>query len=651
MKKNEIHVGSLSANVVVSTPTSNSDKRASAIGFAYGGAERIKMENNYVEVNGNIEATSELTSNTHTYATGFGFSNANMINNDVTVSGDIISNLKNSTTSNSSAFSSGLSVTSKGTVNSDIYVTGSIIAKSSRNAYANGLTAEESGLSELNKIEVNGNIEAVSSTSGYAGASGYADYVGSGTIQNNSVHVGHEITAKSNQNAIASGFVNVVEKNLGLENVYMTENIMRSEGSVLAETSASSLSDVALAGGFISQIGNGVDLENNGVYIKQELRAEAQNGSQKLVGDFIAQAEFTNAGTTKSIIKNNTLLTRKTNDDSEHYYHFIGQYDDNALPEINENFVTIISGKSRMAYQLGYDASEQRWDFADTKIVPLGKVRIENTVQRGPSFDYVLDSNLNELEILPTHDTTKLIADTTQFPINIQTSLDRIPHDAVDDHIGNAKVLYDIIGIQDALTDYKVNINPKEHVIVQTSKSNAFEDEEIAISYTLDNGYEVDSVEVKNDNDGSTVEIDESTLMFKMPESDVTVTVNPKSIDSKSIELYLPDKTVYIGDVFTLVPNQDLQKGASGWTWDATYLSATFNSPATFTALKKGITYVEYQLDTGEVAKSKVTILNRNTVRPIDTSDKMNIKYMILLIVLFLISFYGLRRKKDDFEK
>jgi len=50
------------------------------------------------------------------------------------------------------------------------------------------------------------------------------------------------------------------------------------------------------------------------------------------------------------------------------------------------------------------------------------------------------------------------------------------------------------------------------------------------------------------------------------------------------------DGKIYVGGRVTLTPN--IEEGE--WDWDAEYLSATFNSPATFTGLKAGTTAITY---------------------------------------------------------
>ncbi|MCD7947267.1 MAG: DUF6273 domain-containing protein [Oscillospiraceae bacterium] len=70
----------------------------------------------------------------------------------------------------------------------------------------------------------------------------------------------------------------------------------------------------------------------------------------------------------------------------------------------------------------------------------------------------------------------------------------------------------------------------------------------------------------------------------------------------------LPD-TVRVGDSFTLTPSIDTRSGSDGWTWDTAYFDATFNSPATFTALQEGSTTITYTGLTGSKVELSVTIL------------------------------------------
>ena len=71
----------------------------------------------------------------------------------------------------------------------------------------------------------------------------------------------------------------------------------------------------------------------------------------------------------------------------------------------------------------------------------------------------------------------------------------------------------------------------------------------------------------------------------------------------------MPD-TVRVGDKFTLIPNPDDQTGEAGWNWDKEYFSATFNSPATFTALKEGKATITYTDKNGGTVSIEVEILS-----------------------------------------
>ena len=70
----------------------------------------------------------------------------------------------------------------------------------------------------------------------------------------------------------------------------------------------------------------------------------------------------------------------------------------------------------------------------------------------------------------------------------------------------------------------------------------------------------------------------------------------------------MPD-TVRVGDKFTLIPDPDDQTGEAGWNWDKEYFSATFNSPAAFTALKEGKTTITYTDKNGGTVSMEVEIL------------------------------------------
>lgn len=73
--------------------------------------------------------------------------------------------------------------------------------------------------------------------------------------------------------------------------------------------------------------------------------------------------------------------------------------------------------------------------------------------------------------------------------------------------------------------------------------------------------------------------------------------------------------TVYVGDNIILTPQgaADTNTGKTGWSWDRAYLSATFNSPATFTALKAGTTNITYTASDGQKATATITILVKDS--------------------------------------
>lgn len=70
------------------------------------------------------------------------------------------------------------------------------------------------------------------------------------------------------------------------------------------------------------------------------------------------------------------------------------------------------------------------------------------------------------------------------------------------------------------------------------------------------------------------------------------------------------DGEIYTGGRITLTPNVD----GGTWDWDHSFFSATFNSPATFTALKAGTTTITYTLSgvstTYDVTITNLTITN-----------------------------------------
>ncbi|MDE8052882.1 LPXTG cell wall anchor domain-containing protein [Erysipelothrix rhusiopathiae] len=104
---------------------------------------------------------------------------------------------------------------------------------------------------------------------------------------------------------------------------------------------------------------------------------------------------------------------------------------------------------------------------------------------------------------------------------------------------------------------------------------------------------------------GDTMNID-----VKVPEPE------PKPDPKVTLKLTgLPDK-VRVGDVFVLTPSSDDQEKGEGWVYDDVFFSATFNSPATFTALKAGTTTITYTNKKGEKTELPITILEKEVDKP-----------------------------------
>ena len=92
-------------------------------------------------------------------------------------------------------------------------------------------------------------------------------------------------------------------------------------------------------------------------------------------------------------------------------------------------------------------------------------------------------------------------------------------------------------------------VNDEQHGTVTVSASAKFGDS-VAITVTPDNGYMLDTIEVKDAN-GNEVELDEDDMSFTMPDSDVTITVTWKLAGVKGD--VNGDGTVDISDVVALV--------------------------------------------------------------------------------------------------
>jgi LPXTG-motif cell wall-anchored protein len=88
---------------------------------------------------------------------------------------------------------------------------------------------------------------------------------------------------------------------------------------------------------------------------------------------------------------------------------------------------------------------------------------------------------------------------------------------------------------------------------------------------------------------------------------------------------------IYTGGRITLTPGVD----GGTWDWDADYFSATFNSPATFTALKAGTSTITYTVN-GVNTVYKVTI--RDNELPGTGQDDTIIYVLIGVAMLALLA-------------
>ena len=126
---------------------------------------------------------------------------------------------------------------------------------------------------------------------------------------------------------------------------------------------------------------------------------------------------------------------------------------------------------------------------------------------------------------------------------------------------------------------------------------------------------------------------------------------NLTSTDGTTVTLYaqwtklklsssVSDGKIYTGGRIVLTPSVD----GGEWDWDEGFFSATFNSPATFTALKAGTTTVSYSLD-GVSVSYDVTI--EESELP-STGQDVTLVYLLLgmgMLTLAVGVIFGLRMK------
>lgn len=107
-----------------------------------------------------------------------------------------------------------------------------------------------------------------------------------------------------------------------------------------------------------------------------------------------------------------------------------------------------------------------------------------------------------------------------------------------------------------------------------------------------------------------------------------------------------PDATIYTGGRITLTPSVE----GGVWDWDEGYFTATFNSPATFTALKEGKSTITYTVD-GVSVNYTVTIKKSNL--PPTGQDFTWVLAFGLASIIFLVStrFLSKHRQLSDHNK
>ena len=74
--------------------------------------------------------------------------------------------------------------------------------------------------------------------------------------------------------------------------------------------------------------------------------------------------------------------------------------------------------------------------------------------------------------------------------------------------------------------------------------------------------------------------------------------------------------TINVGGIITLTPNID----GGTWHWDKEFFTATFNSPATFTALKAGTSTITYTVD--ETSITYNVLIETSKLPAIDQNNK-----------------------------
>ena len=102
---------------------------------------------------------------------------------------------------------------------------------------------------------------------------------------------------------------------------------------------------------------------------------------------------------------------------------------------------------------------------------------------------------------------------------------------------------------------------------------------------------------------GPAVYTDEQSVSNLTTTNGATVTLYATWKADPALTSSVTDGKIYTGGRITLTPNID----GGTWDWDTTFFSATFNSPATFTALKAGTSTITYTAE-GQSVSYEVTI-------------------------------------------
>ncbi|MDL2260840.1 hypothetical protein LJC08_01140 [Methanimicrococcus sp. OttesenSCG-928-J09] len=339
-----------------------------------------------VSENALIIGISDVSSSTMKY-----FRVGNFINNSLTVQGNI-----SATAPQWAQVYGGVSNPSSypvNVVNTTIVVGNDMksISEHSSEDYVYGATSLLVGMnygvnnSKNNSLYVGGDM--ISKSQINSGTLVGHSYAGNGALaafENNAVHVVGDIVSESPFRATAVGMF--YQHSGGLPDSTVTDNIIRTDGQILAYSKNAEEDNVSYASGF-SYNTVGI-IKNNAVFAADGIHAKADIGSN------YAAAGFSLGAVDSSVVSENTWLgkpgieTPVSGEKTACYEDFIYSQDE---ANTAGNFYTSVLEGQRVSNELIYDSAEEKYKLSSSEAQPL--LVVESYVDYTIPVDYIVSAD------------------------------------------------------------------------------------------------------------------------------------------------------------------------------------------------------------------------------------------------------------------